>query len=34
VDLPVWAWIAIVLGAIFLVVFVLAIWAYPDDNSF
>lgn len=29
-----WAWIVLGLGVLFVVVVVLAIWNYPDDNSF
>jgi hypothetical protein len=32
--MPLWAWIAVGLGAVLLVALVLAIWAYPRDNSF
>ena len=32
--MPLWGWIGLGLLALFLVVFVLAIWHYPDDNSF
>ena len=33
-SLPVWAWIALGLGVVALIVFVVVIWAYPQDNSF
>lgn len=32
--MPYWAWIAIVLGAVLLVIVVITIKAYPQDNSF
>jgi hypothetical protein len=32
--MPFWAWISIVLGVVFLVLFVITIKNYPDDNSF
>lgn len=32
--MPFWAWILLVLGAILLVIFVITIKAYPEDNSF
>jgi len=34
IALATWAWILIAAGAAGLVVFVLAIWFYPRDNSF
>jgi hypothetical protein len=32
--MPLWAWIALALGALFLVFVVITIQHYPDDNSF
>lgn len=32
--MPLWAWILVGLAAVGLLVVVLAIWAYPRDNSF
>ena len=32
--MPIWAWIVLVLGVLAAVVVGLAIWHYPDDNSF
>lgn len=32
--MPVWLWILLILGGLALVALVVAIWAYPRDNSF
>ncbi|QDU85024.1 hypothetical protein Pla163_21470 [Planctomycetes bacterium Pla163] len=32
--MPLWAWIALVLGIVFLVVFVITVANYPEDGSF
>jgi hypothetical protein len=32
--MPLWAWIAVGLGVLFLVFVVITIRHYPDDNSF
>ena len=34
IALVTWGWILVGLGALALIVFVLAIWFYPRDNSF
>jgi hypothetical protein len=32
--MPYWGWILLGLGAVLLVIFVITIKAYPEDNSF
>lgn len=32
--MPLWLWILVILGGALLVALVVAIWAYPRDNSF